>query len=352
MRYVGIICGLALLLIMGVWAAAPTPPTTRPQTPEIVWTQNFGKRLKAAPVMTPAGLILPTDAGQVHLLDPATGKPIWSAPVEGSAGQATCTEKLVYLGDEDGFMRCLDLATGKERWQFATQQTIVGAPLLADGRIYFGSYNHKVYALDADTGKELWSFTTDAEVHAPPRLVDNMLLVGGCDGFVRWLDPATGKEVQQYKLGQNVASAPLIDTSVKPPLVVVAGMTGQVAALTAADKVLWQFDLKKKIQADLIALPDAVGLYTLDGLFMALNRDTGKTLARFQLHDGERCAPLLTADTIYLLGDSRLYALDSKTYKKRWDFKLTGQPVATPALSADALYIAQENGTLIKLRLP
>lgn len=352
MRYGYVICGLVMLLMMGVWAATPTPPTTRPQTPEIVWTQNFGKRLKAAPVMTPAGLILPTDAGQVHLLDPASGKPIWSAPVEGSAGQATCTDKLVYLGDEDGFMRCLELATGKERWQFATQQTIVGAPLLADGRLYFGSYNHKVYALDAATGKQLWSFTTDAEVHAPPRLVDNRLLVGGCDGFVRWLDPATGKEVQQYKLGQNVASAPLIDTSVKPPVIIVAGMTGQMATLTAADKVLWQFDLKMKIQADLIALPDAVGLYTLDGLFMALNRDTGKTLARFRLPDGERCAPLLTADTIYLIGGSELYALDPKTYKKRWRYKLAGQPVATPALSADALYIAQENGTLVKLRLP
>jgi outer membrane protein assembly factor BamB len=44
-------------------------------------------------------------------------------------------------------MYCLDMRSGRKRWNFTTGGPITGTPALADNRIFFGSTDHRVYAL-------------------------------------------------------------------------------------------------------------------------------------------------------------------------------------------------------------
>ena len=58
----------------------------------------------------------------------------------------------------DDSVRCLDLATGKERWKFVTDGPVRVAPLVDEGRIYFGSDDGFVYCLKAADGDLVWKY--------------------------------------------------------------------------------------------------------------------------------------------------------------------------------------------------
>ena len=44
-------------------------------------------------------------------------------------------------------MYCLDMRSGRKRWQFQTGGPITGAAAVSENRLYFGSLDHRVYAL-------------------------------------------------------------------------------------------------------------------------------------------------------------------------------------------------------------
>ena len=53
----------------------------------------------------------------------------------------------MYVGSVDGSLYCLDMRTGRKRWQFRTGGPITGTPVIANGVVYIGSNDHKLYAL-------------------------------------------------------------------------------------------------------------------------------------------------------------------------------------------------------------
>lgn len=62
-----------------------------------------------------------------------------------------------YFGSSvDHQMRCVDLKSGKVLWRFYTGGPIRLAPTYDNSKIYFGSDDGFVYCLDAATGKEVW----------------------------------------------------------------------------------------------------------------------------------------------------------------------------------------------------
>ena len=118
----------------------------------------------------------------LEALDPATGKRLWaeseptsyrddfgfddgprSAPAVDAAGR-------VFAYGAEGFLRAVDLATGKRLWGFNAMQRYqapknffgaAGTPLVAGDRILLnigGPSGAGIIAFDAATGRELWSF--------------------------------------------------------------------------------------------------------------------------------------------------------------------------------------------------
>lgn len=63
----------------------------------------------------------------------------------------------LFLGSpHDGSVRCLELASGVERWRFYTEGPVRFAPAACEGRVYAGSDDGYLYCLDAATGNLLW----------------------------------------------------------------------------------------------------------------------------------------------------------------------------------------------------
>jgi outer membrane protein assembly factor BamB len=74
------------------------------------------------------------------------------------------------------------------------------APVAANGKVWFGSPDGVVRCLEAATGKELWSFATGAMLFKPPTLWEGRVLVGGGDGQVYCLNAQTGKCLYQVQV--------------------------------------------------------------------------------------------------------------------------------------------------------
>jgi hypothetical protein len=64
----------------------------------------------------------------------------------------------VFTAGEDGIVRCLDAAQGRETWRFLTGGPILASPTIWEGRTFVGSGDGYVYCLEAATGKLLWRF--------------------------------------------------------------------------------------------------------------------------------------------------------------------------------------------------
>lgn len=70
----------------------------------------------------------------------------------------------VYFGSSvDDAVRCLDAATGRERWIHVTEGPIRVAPSYSDGAVYVGSDDGHAYCLDAAQGELRWRYRPDID---------------------------------------------------------------------------------------------------------------------------------------------------------------------------------------------
>ena len=73
----------------------------------------------------------------------------------------------VHLGSGSA-LYTLDAVTGTPKWRFAAGGEVVGAPVVADGRVHFGSADHCLYTLDAAGGQLRWKLATGGEITGSP----------------------------------------------------------------------------------------------------------------------------------------------------------------------------------------
>ncbi len=76
----------------------------------------------------------------------------------------------------------LDLATGKQRWRYATSGPVQeSSPCVCNGTVYIGDLNGIFHAVDASTGKARWTFKSDAEIKSSPNCFGNRIYFGSYD---------------------------------------------------------------------------------------------------------------------------------------------------------------------------
>lgn len=203
------------------------------------WTVELGENVVATPVLNGGRLYVPTEAGEVVVVNAEDGTVvsryrvdkgrIWGAPLvsgenlivsifddktiyavrlsdgkaawsTGDAGASVSdvvpAGQNILVGSLDGSLHALDAGGGSPRWQFKADGWVTGAPLVAGDTIYAGTMGGSVYALTLD-GQQRWQFTLDGtkpEFRATPVLVNGTLVVAARRGVVVGLDPATGKQ--------------------------------------------------------------------------------------------------------------------------------------------------------------
>ena len=100
---------------------------------------------------------------------------------------------MVYVGANDGNLRALNAATGKELWAVATGAEILAEPLVAGDKVYSANGLGMVSAY-TKAGKKVWSFEADDAIYSAPVLAEGKVIFGCNNGWLYALDAATGKE--------------------------------------------------------------------------------------------------------------------------------------------------------------
>jgi outer membrane protein assembly factor BamB len=265
---------------------------------------------------------------------PADGpKVLWTVPLGPGYGGAAIRKGKVYLMDrvdrQKDVLRCLDLETGKEGWNFSYEAPGAidhdgsrSTPAVTDEYVFtIGPFGH-LHCIDGNTHQAVWKKDLVSDfVGKPPRwavaqsplLYKDMVVVAPQSDKVGILalDQVTGKERWRSEgIGPMAYGSPMLVNLDGIDQVVIVNNLG-VAAVGAVDgKVLWRYSHVCKIPIpNVTALPE--GKFFVTGAYLAgsavvqvLRQGDGwvvKELSR-TAQIGGHCHPaLLCQDHLYML---------------------------------------------------
>lgn len=153
---------------------------------------------------------------RVYVLNATDGSVKWERTIGGGNGvyqyssPALAGRSRVFIGNDDGYLYCLDFDDGSERWKFKTEAAIRSSPAIADGKVFVGSDDGTVYAL-TQFGDSIWNFTTNGKVCSSPAVTDDgKVIVGSDDGNLYALNEDDGSLIWKYRIGFSVRSSPAV----------------------------------------------------------------------------------------------------------------------------------------------
>ncbi len=106
---------------------------------------------------------LDTADGAIIALSADDGTTKWTVPIEGGSYSFPVLHdgSLYHWGKS---LSAIDVAAGKLRWEYDTNNSMPRRPIVADGAVFAVSDDGVVYAVNTD-GKERWTFETDDTGH-------------------------------------------------------------------------------------------------------------------------------------------------------------------------------------------
>lgn len=243
-------------------------------------------------------------------------------------------EQSVYFGSSaDDSVRCLDLATGRLRWQFVTEGPVRLPPALHEGLVLAGSDDGCLYALDARTGKLAWKYRagpTDKRLPGNGRMISMWPVRCGLavDGgqvffaaglfpkqgvFLCCLDARTGKEVYKCPLDFAAQGTLLTDGE---RLFVATGRTAFRSCSRADGKELLRHGTSDPWKKNLVGGSLAT---VIEGHLATGPSEDGqvhwfKVASKSPLVAGVIDCVVVSGDRIALLGGGNLWAVDRKAY--------------------------------------
>ena len=118
----------------------------------------------------------------------------YTAPEGMGPGWVTSTPAIhndkIFVGSDDGYLYCLDAATGAWVWEYNIGSATWSAPAVADGKVFFGAKDHTLYALNEATGGLVWSyFTGTSRIDVSPAVADGKVFIGSENGKVYVFGP-------------------------------------------------------------------------------------------------------------------------------------------------------------------
>ncbi|MBS64147.1 outer membrane protein assembly factor BamB [Salinisphaera sp.] len=263
----------------------------------------------------------------------------------------------LYVGNNDGYVMALDLASGRKIWRSRTGDRLISGPTVAGGLLLLGTRDGQVVALSAETGEREWTAALSSEIISAPAATDNIAVARTLDGRLVALDMANGK--RRWSIERNVPTLTLRGTS-SPVIVgdtVYAGLdNGNVLALDlATGEERWsqtiafpsgRSELERIVDIDANPLVVNNELYAVSagGQLASLATTSGRVRWRHELASEKALA--LDERNIYAVDrDSVVWAVNRLTGNERWQQDgLEYRKLSGPALLAGDLVVGDYDG--------
>jgi outer membrane protein assembly factor BamB len=169
--------------------------STLPDRLELLWRFTVPKgAFEGTPAIVDGVVYLGDLDGKLYALDLATGKQRWVQTFEGGfTASPSVRDGLLYLGDYDGRFYCVRTEDGQLVWQHEAQAEIDGSANFFEDRVLFGSQDATLYCLKAKTGELVWKHTVEDQIRCSPTIVEGRCFVAGCDGLLHIINVRDGQ---------------------------------------------------------------------------------------------------------------------------------------------------------------
>lgn len=294
-----------------VWAFPADPKADSRGLFQVLPTVGEGYVIAASQV-PPRGF-LSQARNVIWAFNPTTGADLWffddaTGPyIEGGA----IGNGLFVIGNNDGHVYALDVASGALRWKFKTGHRVWATPLIISDTVYIGSMDRHLYALNLTNGELRWAFHATGAFASAPALHGDTLFIGAFDDRLYAVDANTGSE-------------------------------------------RWHFAGKNWFWGSPAVYSDTVYAADVDGNVYALDAENGTQVWHKPLRDTRgrkvpvRAGPALAEDgsKLFVCGQNgTLYALDTADGFVLWSADGEGQALSTPVVSGTVVYEALILGT-------
>jgi outer membrane protein assembly factor BamB len=321
-----------------------------PDSLEVLWTFDTGDAVEGGAAIADGVVYVGSDAGNLHAIDLATGKPKWKyitgvgANLPSIRAAPAIHGNNIYVGDVEGIFHCVSADKGQKRWTFAANGEITSGANFAGDAILFASHDETLYCLNLD-GKLRWKFKTEGPVYGSLTIADGKTFVAGCDSQLHVLDLGKGTQLKTVDLGgQSGATSAVADEHLY-----VGTMTNQFLAIDLKkDAVDWTFAHKRA--REFYASPAVTDTLVIAGnrdrRIYALDRKTGEEKWSYLTGDRIDASPVVAGERIYAPSmDHKLYVLDLKGRLVQ-KIPLDDAIMASPAVAGDRLIVATSKGTV------
>jgi outer membrane protein assembly factor BamB len=322
-----------------------------PQKIKLKWNYKASGIFKSAPVIAEGKIVVGSTSGELLCLD-FNGKLLWNFKTENSIeAPSLIQDGVVYFGNLSGSFFAIDLKTGAKKWEYKTDNQIMGAPafLIVEGKkvLAVGSYDYYLHGVDAATGKGLWKYESDNFLNAAPAIANGKAVFGGCDGFLHLVNMKDGKPDSKIEVATYVPSSPAIADG----KAYLGDYDGGVTCIDlTTKKKIWSF---KNPVSDLpfIASPsvidDKLVIGSRDKFIYCFNRKTGEPLWKKNTGNRVDASTVVNKKQVLLVnmrGDLMLLNLsDGSTV---WTYELGSGVINTPAVVQNAIVVAASDGNV------
>ena len=169
-----------------------------------LWSFRADDNIATRPVAAGNVVVFGSEDRTVYGLDAATGRLAWERPFATSGpvvSSPALVGGIVAIGSDDGQVYGLDPATGEEVWRGEAGGALRTAPAVGAGRVFVVDELGSLRALDLESGRRLWVSARD-DYAGPRALVGDAgerpaLVVAREDGVVELLD-LDGRQLRSW----------------------------------------------------------------------------------------------------------------------------------------------------------
>jgi outer membrane protein assembly factor BamB len=331
--------------------------------PELLWEFKPEKSsFEATPIIVGNRVYIGDVEGKFYAIDLGNGEAVWQKTWKnGFVVAAAHRDGRIVAGDYDGHIYCFNAADGEVVWEAEINQAIAAGANFYEGLVLLTTESGQMFARDFATGESRWEYATGDQLRSGPTIWDGFAWLGGCDGRLHKIDLKAGTATDDgLSLDGPTGSTPAVLNSIA----IVPTQSGQVLAfqLERAER-LWMYsdaERSQEIRSSPALITKAAASSDLDGnpsllaivttrnrRVLALNVGNGSLEWEAVLRKRSDSSPVVCDNRVWVgATDGMLYAFDLTTGQQQWSFQLSGQLIASPAISNGRLVVATDKGTV------
>jgi outer membrane protein assembly factor BamB len=308
-----------------------------------VWLAETGHLIEFPPAVAYDKVYVAQVKGRFFAYDTKTGAIRWKKDFKHcEAAGPTVWRGVVYQAymqplpcdrfprDQPGFVVAMNADTGKELWRFRGKP-FESSPLIVRGTLYVGSWDHHLYAINARTKALRWKFEADGEVNTSAAYGDGAVYFATDAGSVYALDARTGRQIWKRSDGSEYFYA---TPTIAYGRVYIGNTNGALYAYGMhTGDLLWVAHAGTYIYTAAAVWDKTVYVGSYDGGFYAFDAATGDQKWRYEAPAAIHGAPTVMAGLVYFStcefcgvrasryakqGPRGTYALDAKTGTLVW----------------------------------